>query len=197
MGRRLLLLTEDVEQLKDEIAGLQVGDRFTFGDYHGPIEWRVLEKSYGNLTVISEHALDCKPFDEEYGEYGDDWDSSSLKKWLNSEFFNKAFNSEEKSLIENTSVGKVFLLSIEEAMDYFSSNNDIRCRPTNYANSQAAEPSKNFCEWWLRSKGDVEFSIACVTSEGSFDLRDYYLDDFFFVRPAMVLSISDQLELRF
>lgn len=93
MGRRLLLLTEDVEQLKDEISKLKRGDKFIFGDYHGPIEWRVLEKSYGNLTVISEYALDCKPFDEE-GET-DEWDSSSLKEWLNSEFFNKAFSSEE------------------------------------------------------------------------------------------------------
>lgn len=100
-------------------------------------------------------------------------------------------------MIEKTSVGKVFLLSIEESMDYFSSNNDIRCRPTNYANSQAAEPSKNFCDWWLRSKGDEEFSVAGVTSEGNFELKGYYIDDFLFVRPAMILSISDQLELKF
>ena len=188
MGKRLILLTEDVEELKNELSELQVGDRFIFGNYPAPVEWRVLDKTSDSLFVISERALDTKPFDKE-GETNN-WDSCSLKKWLNSEFFNKAFDSEEKSLIENTSVGRVFCLSREEAEKYFSSNSDRRCRVTRYALSQEVYTYQGDCCWWLRSPGiDYDHAIL-VTNFGTINCLYGKVDDAgVAVRPAMRLRI--------
>ena len=185
MSRRPLL-TEDVEELKNELSKLQVGDRFTYGNYHGEIEWRVLEKDSESLLVVSEFALDTKLFDEE-GKTND-WNTCSLKKWLNSEFFDKAFDSENKSLIENTSYGKVFLLSIDEAKKYFLSDSDRKCRPTQYAKSQKAYITNGFTWWWLRSYGHFSNSVAYVFANGFIDFINVNCPSGS-VRPAMRLKI--------
>ena len=78
MGKRLLLLTEDVEELRQELSELEKGNKFKFGDYYGEIEWRVLDKDSESLLVISEYGLDAKPFDE--GFKTNEWNSCSLKK---------------------------------------------------------------------------------------------------------------------
>ena len=190
MGRRLLLLTEEVRDMKKDLQDMQVGDTFFFGDYHGGIEWRVLEKTPDSLLVISKYALDCKRFDKD-GKTND-WNSCSLKRWLSSNFFNKAFDSEEKSLIENTPYGKIFLLSREEGWKLFSSNSDRQCKPTQYAKNQGAwVRNGGNCEWWLRSQGYDDDHAVYV---------DYYGDIFFkgcyvkfanaAVRPAMRLVIN-------
>lgn len=188
MGRRLLLLTEDIEELKKELSGLQVGDRFTYGDYYGPIEWRVLDKDSDSLFVISEYGLDCKPFDKK-GKT-DDWNNCSLKKWLNSTFFNKVFNSEEKSLIEKTLYGKVFCLSIQEIKEYLSNNSDRKCRPTQYALSKGAATYQGGCWWWLRSQGYDDDCVMIVSYGGSVLLSgDYVYRASGCVRPVMKLKI--------
>ena len=189
MGRRLRLLTEDVEELKNELARLEIGDRFTLGNYHGPIEWRILNKNSNSLLVISEYGLDAKPFDRHI--YTADWNKCSLKQWLNSDFYNKAFNSEEKSLIEKTPYGKVFCLSKEEVREYFSSKSDRRCKPTQYTLSQRAYMYQGSCCWWLRSIGYFILSAAFVEADGGINsLNGDNVDDAHIsVRPAMRLKI--------
>ena len=148
-----------------------------------------MDKTSDSLFVISEYALDSKPFDKGYKT--NDWDKCSLKKWLNSTFFNKAFTSEEKSLIENTSYGKVFCLSIEEAMKYFSSNSDRKCEPTQYALRQIRQlpfASNGFMIWWLRSSGRSLHDAASVLPNGGICPGAIGVDeDSIAVRPAMKL----------
>ena len=177
MGRSLRLLTEDVEGLKEELSELQVCDIFTFGDYYGPIEWRVLYNNHGHLLAISKDCLERIPFDVD-GK--DDWETSSLKNWLNNTFYNNAFDSEEKSLIENTSFGKVFCLSEDEAETYFYNRDDRISK----------EKGGYTRDWWLRSsrkafKSDI---VAAVGSNGS--IYGEYADfNKVFVRPVIKLKI--------
>ena len=167
---------------------LQKGDNFKFGNYHGDIEWRVLKKDSNSLLVISEYGLDCKPFDIE-GKTNK-WDFCSLKKWLNTDFFNEAFNSEEKRLIKDTIYGKVFLLNVKEARKYFKDVDARRCKPTQYALSQGAKTlNGNYCYWWLRSKGHYDNYAIYVYINGSVYHRGYFVDVINSVRPAMRLKI--------
>ncbi len=94
-----------------------------------PIDWIVIADSGDRLLLLSEKVLDKRVFNDNYDATS--WETSSVRKWLNEDFFNAAFNDEEKTIIEDyvTVPGdvsaataevtdKVFLLSREEAEAY-------------------------------------------------------------------------------
>ena len=94
-----------------------------------PIDWIVIADSEDRLLLLSDKVLDQRAFNDNYNATS--WETSSVRKWLNEDFFNAAFNDEEKSIIEDyvtvpgdVSAGtaevtdKVFLLSREEAEAY-------------------------------------------------------------------------------
>ena len=119
-------------------------DTITFGSYpqsdvtgktKEPIEWIVLDRDEENkkALLLSKYILDCKPYNDEYKEVT--WETCSLRKWLNRDFYNIAFNDSDKiyitltSLINNDNVDygsnggnntsdNVFLLSIDEIKHY-------------------------------------------------------------------------------
>ena len=162
-----------------EISTAVVGDYVTFGNYeqdndisngNEPILWRVLDKENGRLLLISEYALDCRKYNETYDPYDTvTWETCTIRKWLNSDFYYTAFSSSERSKIQKTTIennmnpnnytragnnteDKVFLISADEVMDYFKITkemvdgfslevygDDIRCKPTAFALGQADE----------------------------------------------------------
>ncbi len=119
----------------------EAGDIITFGTYEQdnvtengaePIEWIVLDVFDGKATLLSKYGLDAKAF-HVGGEYGAIWSESDLRSWLNSEFYETAFDEEIREQIlatrlenysgeqyKNVFVGdvytedKVYLLSIYE-----------------------------------------------------------------------------------
>ncbi|NEN85247.1 hypothetical protein G3T11_23725 [Paenibacillus elgii] len=110
------------------------GEIITFGTYpqtadvadRTPIKWRVLQNSGRELFILSEYILDCRRY---HGECVDiTWRDCDLRKWLNNEFYNTAFNAAEKGFIKTTcctdngegspdTEDKVFLLSVTEIKD--------------------------------------------------------------------------------
>ena len=174
-----------------------VGNYVIFGNYpqtndvndNSPIEWLVLESDGETALLISRYALDCKPYNERYE--ATTWETCTLRSWLNSEFFNKAFSTEEKQYILQSDVSadknpknstnpgnatkdNVFLLSIVEANKYFKSDDARKCAPTDYAIQQGAYTSDSYkvegrraCWWWLRSPGNSSYNAADVDPDGS------------------------------
>ena len=135
--------------------GNSVWDCVYFGEYYQndasgntkePIKWRVLSVDGNDAYLLSEKALDVKPWNET--QVGVTWENCTLRSWLNGytadknicgkdfsndNFINTAFTSEERDAIlsanvvnqhdpfENTpggndTVDKVYLLSHNEAM---------------------------------------------------------------------------------
>ena len=123
-----------------------IGRIVTFGRYEQdgneangpePIEWIVLDVQEGKALLLSRYGLDHLPYNAE--EKNVTWESCSLRKWLNGEFLQAAFTSEElKSIPEatvdnsksqcfsrwknakggNDTTDRVFLLSYAEANRY-------------------------------------------------------------------------------
>ncbi|MCM1538392.1 MAG: DUF6273 domain-containing protein [bacterium] len=131
------------------LSDAAVGSIITFGSYEQdnnlingkePIEWYVLDKSDGQMLLVAVKVLDNKP----YGVYSGDgvsWETSTLRSWLNNDFYNAAFSAAEKALITdsyvvnsnnphrgtdagNDTIDKVFCLGFEELETYFH----IDCR---------------------------------------------------------------------
>ena len=148
---------------KNPFKGAQVGDVVEFGSYEQdgnvsngkePIEWRVLAVEGNRAYVVSEKGLDAHAFNEDASD-GNDWSSSDLKKWLEGDFATAAFTSDEMEGIS----GSPTLLSVDEADEYFKSDADRICKPTQQAVNNGAWKSNEseVCAWWLRSPGAYSY----------------------------------------
>lgn len=198
-----------------------VGDTVFFGVYEQDnnigngkesIQWRVLAREDNKILVISEKALDCKPYNTLYANVT--WENCSLRQWMNSSFLIAAFSPEEQAQIQSTSVpvdqnpetstdsdtttDKLFLLSISEVNKYFSSDEARKCVPTAYAEANGAylssSDTKNgaaTCLWWLRSLGDPQAFAAGVNADGLVGDGGVYVDnEGICVRPALWISLE-------
>lgn len=193
-----------------------VGDKVCFGSYEQDnnfrngnenIEWIVLEKENESVLLISDKALDCQPYNDTYKNVN--WETCSLRKWINDIFYNTAFNTEEQMKIKDTevlsdgksTVDKVFLLSAYEAKSYFADDEKRKCIPTAYAKAQGAfisdshKPSNGgepTCWWWLRTSGENQLEAAFVYGKGLISNNGYDVDyKTGCVRPVICLSLEN------
>ena len=113
------------------------------------IEWLVLDVRDGQALLISKHGLDVRWFHKSSRNVT--WETCTLRtRFLNGYFLEMAFRPAERKRIAMTTVtadpnpetdtdpgrdtqDKVFLLSVREAEQYFSSRRTRLCYPTAYA----------------------------------------------------------------
>ena len=105
------------------------------------------------------------------------WETCTLRKWLNSDFINTAFTKEQQKYTPtvivpadqnpkyatyygNVTNDKIFLLSISEVNKYFSTDAEMACDNTIYANTIS---SIGGCWWWLRTPGSNQAEAVFVS----------------------------------
>ena len=145
------------------------------------------------------------------------WENSTIRAWLNGDFFNTAFSDAEKAMIEKTHVFAdgnplyttvdqgaetddfVYLLSAAE-FDYYDChlselydqilNYEMRglCKPTPYALSKLPEQYNRRC--WLRSCGKSTNVFCYITKEGFSGYNGASPNFFYLVRPAIRIKKS-------
>ena len=198
---------------------LRKGDYVQFGSYEQdafvkngeePIEWMVLAVEEEKALLISRYALVNLPY-ESYMDTAT-WDSSSLRTWLNQEFYYTAFNKEEKTYLLTTEIqaaanpkygglpgndtsDKVFILSIQEAQRYFSTDSERICYATKqllYQNGGSTGTDYDGkCWWWLRTSGSGQANAAGVTMQGIIhNGGDSIHNENICVRPAIWVDLS-------
>ncbi len=135
-----------------------------------PILWRILEETDGKLHLIADACLDAQAYREVVWE--NSYVKSSIRCFLNEEFFKTAFSEDERlavslelvvndmedsDVIDPTTGGPntldaVFLLSDSEAARLLPSG-ERKGRATDYARCQGIYAEKhNGCSvWWLRT----------------------------------------------
>ncbi len=195
----------------DVYANVRVGEYFEFGRYprgaNGeikPITWRVLQREADHLLVIAEQGLDCKPYHEMRKIT---WEACTLRRWLNSEFYEKAFNEQEHKCILQTSVVNnvgpktddyIFLLSVGEARSLFAKYIERRTKPSGYAAKNGVATSwaeDDCCEWWLRSSGIYAYYAAYVMENGGvIECGNNFDCDCYAVRPAFRIALPASSE---
>ena len=193
MEKNIMLTIQEAESAK-------VGDYIKFGSYpqtstgqKQPIEWQILSKENNKIFVISRYGLDTKRFDSS----SSDWKNSEIRSWLNSDFYNEAFDENEKKNISSFDSDNVFLLSAKEAEKYFANDEARKCKPTKYALKKGVYvddfsrfiDDKDYGVWLLRSPSF--FYQACVFQV--ICTGDIRLDHVSFtdrlVRPALWINI--------
>ena len=202
-----------------EVIGsdIAVGDIVTFGVFEQdrntdngsePIEWRILTIGNGRALLLSQYVLDNLQYNEAKGDIT--WEDSTIRQWLNGEFYSDAFTSKEKKVIKtikldnsqdagnpkwieilggNDTKDKVFLLSYSEILAYFENNKSAISTATSYAHKRGADEwFTDACTWWLRSPGRVQYDGCYVTTKGQPDTSS--ARDKRGIRPAIWVELA-------
>lgn len=151
-----------------------------------PIRWIILHQEAEKCLLISEQVLENGPFHRR--DMDMDWEGSSLRDWLNDTFLNEAFSSEERGRILPTEKGdQVFLLSREEAEQYFAKPEERGAAPTEYVKERVYVNEENGnAWWWLRTQGDRKCLVMVIMSGGGIHLPGTYVDRLSGgIRPAL------------
>ena len=190
-----------------------------------PLKWQVLDPTKG--LVLSKSIIDSLAYsntiysdsseyysDAAHTKYANNYAESSIRKWLNEDFYNTAFTSVQKQNILPTTLDNraystdyskydsisttdnVFLLSYSEAQNAsygFTNNTDPtetrKAVGTDYAKAQGlwTKSSYKCSHWRLRSAGSNSLSASGVAYDGYIYnyLVSYTIDG---VRPALKLS---------
>lgn len=175
-----------------------------------PIKWEIVSSSSDKVLLVAQDVLDAFTLSEEQDL---NYESSSLRKWLNEDFFNAAFSESQKELIysrvvSDDAVGlpadydKVFLLSHQELVSTaygYSYSDEVldACRskePTDFGivkgasiNCHKLDFGEGNSTYTIRpEKNDTSFSI--ITSYG--EIKTGYSGGTRGVVPALVLQLE-------
>lgn len=161
----------------------------------GGIEWIVLDQQDEKTLLVSAKVLEKRAYHAPGGAVT--WENSEIRTYLNYEFIEKTFTSEEKSRITateienksnaqygvaggNSTVDRIFLLSLAEAEKYFGGSVELL---------RGIDTETDEAVWWhLRSPGEAADVAACVNTIGLIDYHgvfDGVTDPTGGVRPAM------------
>lgn len=198
-----------------------------------PLKWRVLDPSTG--LVLCENIIDSQAYsntiyeygtdsyggtaywnDAEHTHYANDYATSSIRAWLNDDFYNTAFSSSQRagiltSQLDNsaysashskynseTTYDKVFLLSYSEMRNTAygfpanntGSNSARQANGTDYAKCQGLRVySADGCsDWCLRSAGIYSAYVCCVQPYGDTDTKNSVDYTGEGIRPAIKIS---------
>lgn len=182
-----------------------------------PIKWNILTTSNNKAMIISELILDSQDYNYTASSrnsandyqgnstssttYANNYMYSHIRSWLNTTFYDTAFTSLEKEIIDITNVDnsasstssssnsyacsntndKMFLLSYKEATTYYSSANLRTATGTDYAKAQglyvynsSSSTYNGNSYYWLRSPycGNSYYA-NCVYYDGY--ISNYYV----------------------
>lgn len=204
--------TDKADTPPESAKTYSVGDIITLGSYEQdgdssngkePIEWIVLETDGSKALVISKYGLDAMPYHDIKENVA--WDISSIRYWLNSDFYNTAFDDEDKHLITRKMITNnrssladsvsdiLYLLNNTEVNTLMTSKDLLYCQPTPYAKQKGVWVNKENgnCYWLLRPEAILPDTVDNVSSLGETDIGTISVtkkDGA--VRPAMTIDLT-------
>lgn len=173
-------------------------------DEKTPIRWRILSRNGNDAYVMADQVLDCKKYHEI--DESVTWETSTLRKWLNGEFYNTAFTVEEQEAVLEQTLENVdnekYATENEEDMVYLPSYDDVVNDDYGFLGDQArigkntayamASGGEANSWWWIFPSGSSTAESAAVNPNG--DVMGYGAHSayrcIYGVRPALHLDLS-------
>ncbi len=187
---------------------------------YDPLKWRVLDPSDG--LVMCESIVDSQPYQNfiKWGGhdtyytgtssiYANNYYESSIRFWLNNDFYYTAFSSAQMSNIKNTEINNdaflgytqysaqstddpVFLLSYTEAKNNsygLSNETERKTKGSDYAKCQGLNVAQDgYSYWWLRTAGDNSDKACYVYNAGALGTDYFVYSTIIGIRPACYLK---------
>ena len=193
-------------------SNVGVGDTIFFGQFPQsvkndnalePIKWRILSNDGNEMLLLSDKMIATRQYNTDWRGYEDlsrNWADSTLRNWLNNDFYNKAFMQGEgketingKVIVNNdgtSSYDKIFLLSHADMrntsygfVDSDSADASRAASGTNYAGSPF--------RYWLRDVLQPYGYCAYVVEADGSITSDFALKaNNYGVRPALYVSAT-------
>lgn len=92
------VLLDEASVVPATLPDVYPGDVVSFGEYQGqPIEWIVVERDGEEAVLLSKDVLFEQSYNAEEG--GTTWEESSLRSYLNQDFYEEAFIKSEQKII--------------------------------------------------------------------------------------------------
>lgn len=169
-----------------------------------PIYWRVLSVGYDGIYLLADKVLDQHVY---YESYGSDitWENSSLRSWLNDEFYNTAFNASEKAAIRTSTLindgtytgpdttDKIFVPCKDDMSSSYGlgTSSSRIAAATDFAKIKGVSYSGSGAYWWLRTRLDGNYAYTVYYDGGirNDGLRDTSIG----VRPALKLNLNSSI----
>ena len=198
------------------IANAAVGSKVTFGTYTQAssfmsdkatgLDWVVLAKTPTQMLLLADRAIEAKQYSDKKANAT--WENASIRKWLNNEFYNSVFSSNEQRYIASTTcenpagpsggnagpatMDKVFLLSSDEFYSYVNKTNASKTTITWFGYWHRNKIFSGLeSSWWLRTTGRNDGTACEVSSNGtiiSTDCTDVtQIRD---IRPAIWVNLN-------
>ena len=177
-----------------------------------PLSWTVVEVTEDYVALLCDVIIDSREFDVKGGSA---WDNSSLRSFLNNDFYSTAFTAEEKKLIlkgktvtdENPNykgvygsdcTDNVFVPSIQEFKSYMTKvEGKAHAKATKYAlgkglheytkESGGVEITGSW--FWLRSGGFAKGYVAHCYADGDISYGGEESDVKIGVRPVIKIEL--------
>lgn len=168
------------------------------------------ERTGKSFDVLMEEAVKLDA--EQRKEYVH-WEDSSVRKWLNDDFYNSCFSKDEQDSIVVTNLktdsgneieDRIFLLTSDEVEKYFPQYKDRLLRLSKFMLEKREDKitlpdggftslstfstSEGYGDWWLRSGGEHgAHYVSCLGGNINCGMEKC---DFGFLRPVLWLKLS-------
>lgn len=183
------------------------------GNGSEPIEWIVLDKIDGQLLLLSASCLEGITYNTE-SFTPVTWETCSLRRWLNEDFFSQAFTEAERTWIPSVvnenpahsvvgtpggqdTVDQVFILCERDTVIYLKNDADRleigRAPATQAAVANGLQANEEgYASWWLRSPGMYDYIAQFVDQNGTPYINGASTDIDYMcgVRPAIWLDVK-------
>lgn len=154
-----------------------------------PLIWRVLEEKNNRILILCEYILEEQPYHKKREAVS--WKTSTIRSWLNHEFYEKTFSQQEKDRILISTIrnpdnwvykskggcdtkDRLFFLSLSQIHRYFLSNQPKAIR---------LDGKKDY--YWLRSPGSSSYTASYINKHGMLQDFGLHVDYRNGIRPAM------------
>ena len=185
-------------------SNLVIGTTIEFGSMSNeagaePIEWLVIGERDGMSLLLSKNCLAAMPYDSK-ADASQNWESSTLRAYLNGEFLESSFSAEERERIytaelsnafnaENSDTvteDKIFILSDSEIQEFIP---EEKAGDWLKAGMAGQEDSANW--WWLRAPGFIDTYASLVKTNGAMYSRgESVINELGGVRPALWIKAA-------
>lgn len=129
------------------------------------IRWRVLQNDGKTLFVMADTALDSRAFNIGY-DRSVTWENCTLRKWLNNDFYNMAFDSKEQESILLSDVSQ----SPGAAYRHRNSGNDTKDKIYLLSIAEATNPAYGF-------RGNIEDAEKSSDKQTAYKAEQRYYDE--------------------
>lgn len=189
------VLQEQINDLRNEIAvlkatsksinlleGLGIGDTFEVAD----TKWKILDITSAGYICLAD-SIGERQFDPD----SNNWESSSLRGYLNEDFYEKIV---AEIGAKNIILFERDLLSLDGQTEYGKCEDKVSLLTVDeYRKYRNLIPNTNDDWWWLISPwstpcNDYDVTVSVVSSAGNFSYSNCYIS--IGVRPVCIFSSS-------